>query len=407
MSSKVAVLFVDDEPRILNGLRRSLRAMRHEWDMAFATGGAEALEVAASRALDVAVSDMRMPGMDGVELLREVRVRYPHVGRIALSGQASKDTVLRSIGLVHQYLAKPCEPETLKATVNRVCALRGLVENAELRGLLSGMTALPSLPTLRARLIEQVQAPAVSIDEIAQTVDLDLGMSARVLQLASSAFFTRLAHVPRPDKATVFLGQDIVKALALCEDAFSEFTQASVESLSIDSLWRHSRTVGECAEAIAHAENATRHVADQAFMAGMLHDIGKVVFAAELPGRYASILAASPEGRAMMTEKEREEFGATHAAVGAYLMGLWGLPAAVVEAIALHHDPGRCSTEAFAVVTAAHVANALVRQDGAMDETGSAARIDGPHLASLGLADRLPLWREACQKAMDKEMAHV
>ena len=407
MSSKTSVLFVDDEQRILDGLHRSLHPMRHEWDMALATGGAEALETLATRPFDVVVSDMRMPGMDGVELLGQVRTRYPHIVRIALSGQATKGTVVRSVGLVHQYLAKPCESETLKAVVDRICKLRGLVENAELRSLLSGMTSLPSLPSLRAGLTEQVQSPDASMDDIARTISLDLSMSARALQLTSSAFFARPVHVPRPEKATVFLGHDIVQALMLSENAFSEFSQAAIEGMSLGPLWRHGKMVGDCAEAIARAEGCGQHVADQALMAGLLHDIGKVALAAELPDRYAPILAVSSDDPATLAEAERREFGASHAEVGAYLMGLWGLPEPVVEAIALHHAPGQHAAGGFTLVTATHVANALVGRDGTVDDTSAAAGLDEACLAGLGLAARLPVWREACRTAVEMEMANV
>ena len=407
MSDETAVLFVDDEPRILNGLRRMLRSMRGEWQMAFAEGGAEALDILSSGPFDVIVSDMRMPGVDGVELLGKVQAQYPHIARMALSGQASKETVLRSIGLAHQYLAKPCDAETLKATLRRACTLRSLVGKGELREVVSGMGALPSLPSLHSRLVEQVESPEASINEIAQTISQDLGMSARVLQLVSSAFFGRPSSLPSADKAAVFLGLDVVKALVQSTNAFSQFDRARLESLPVDSLWQHSTAVGRCARAIACAESAKPHIVDQAFVAGVLHDTGKVVFAAEFPHEYASILAAAPEEASGVTEVECRKLGAGHAEVGAYLMGLWGLPDPVVEAIALHHTPRKCPGAGFTVLTATHVADVLARQDAAAGEMHLAPGIDEAYLAGLGLSDRLPPWREACQQAMDREMANV
>ena len=106
MPEKQRILFVDDDPMVLRGLRRTLDTMRNEWDMSFAGGGPEAVDVLAQEPFDVIVSDMRMPGMTGVELLEHVREHYPQMVRIALSGQSSKESVLRSVGPIHQYLPK-------------------------------------------------------------------------------------------------------------------------------------------------------------------------------------------------------------------------------------------------------------------------------------------------------------
>src|SRR5262245_37814840 len=97
------ILFVDDEPNVLQGLERMLRSMRHEWEMQFAMSGPAALERLAEQTFDVIVSDMRMPGMTGAQLLTEVSQRHPHIVRIILSGQADQEDILRSVGPTHQY----------------------------------------------------------------------------------------------------------------------------------------------------------------------------------------------------------------------------------------------------------------------------------------------------------------
>ncbi len=111
------VLFVDDEPKVLAGLQRMLRPLRHEWRMTFAAGGAEALAMLERGPFDVLVTDMRMPGIDGPQLLEEVRRRFPHVLRIALTGQYHGDAVQRSAALAHYHLAKPCDPDMLKEAI--------------------------------------------------------------------------------------------------------------------------------------------------------------------------------------------------------------------------------------------------------------------------------------------------
>jgi YesN/AraC family two-component response regulator len=107
------VLFVDDDQYILDGLQNLLRKQRSRWDMCFALGGAAALELFAAAPFDVIVSDMRMPGMDGAELLAHVRERYPAARRIVLSGYAEPAAVQRALEVAHQFLSKPCRAPDL------------------------------------------------------------------------------------------------------------------------------------------------------------------------------------------------------------------------------------------------------------------------------------------------------
>src|ERR1700758_5310713 len=140
------ILFVDDEPMVLDGVRRSLHAMRKDWEMSFVNSGHEALEAMAGQTFDIVVTDMRMPGMDGAQLLEEVKKRSPQSLRVILSGQSDRETILRSVNPTHQYLSKPCDGEELRTRLMRAFALKDLLENPELKGLVSKLDSLPSLP---------------------------------------------------------------------------------------------------------------------------------------------------------------------------------------------------------------------------------------------------------------------
>ncbi len=120
----ITILFVDDEPNVLNGLQRMLRPMRREWELCFAHSGAEALAILAEKKVDVIVSDMKMPGLDGAQLLEEVSAKYPQIGRIILSGYSEKELAVRSSDIAHEYLTKPCDTEVLKSAVSTANTLR-------------------------------------------------------------------------------------------------------------------------------------------------------------------------------------------------------------------------------------------------------------------------------------------
>ncbi len=406
MPDKKRILFVDDEPNLLAGLRRMLRSMRREWEMVFVPGGSEALAMITQKPVDVVVSDMRMPGMNGVQLLREVMKVSPKTVRIVLSGQADRDAILEAVGPIHQYLSKPCDADTLKSTLQRACMLDRLLPNDELKQVVSQMETLPSLPALYSEVVHELQSPTASTTTLAQLISKDMGMSAKVLQLVNSAFLGLRSHVPSPAQAVIVLGLDTLKLLGLSAQVFAQFEYDILAELSIDTLWNHSLTVAEFARCIAEIENTSTQVADYAFVAGLLHDVGKLIFVGHYPQQYQAVMAQSSRHAYPLLKAERDLFGATHAEVGAYLLGLWGLPEPIVEAIYRHHTPDVSTAPEpdISPVTILHVADALEYEVRAVNNVDVASIINTTYLRYLGLEDRLPAWRNACAQSMQGEL---
>jgi HD-like signal output (HDOD) protein len=397
MSDKLRIIFVDDEPNVLNGLRRMLRSMRNQWDMAFADGGQKALDALSETPFDVIVSDMRMPGIDGSQLLNKVKEQYPRMIRIALSGQTSKETILRSVGPIHQYLPKPCNAETLKTTISRACSCRNLLTNEKLQGLISQLESLPCMSRLYTQLIEELQSDDASIDKVAYIISHDVAMSAKILQLVNSAFFGVRQYVTDISQAVTLLGLDIVKALVLSVKIFSQFNQIKLDNFSFDTLWEHSFIVGQWSKLIARAENADQKTIDYAMVAGMLHDIGKLVFAMKMSEEYEQVLSLAKNNNITIYHAEKELIGATHAGVGAYLLGLWGFSNSIIEALTFHHRPAEVSTKQFSPLTAVHAANVLAHEISVTNgEPDKSIEINTDYLEDLGLARRLSIWQEVC-----------
>ena len=380
------VLFVDDEPMLLGALQRMLRPMRGEWEMHFAPGGAEALALMAARPFDVIVTDMRMPGMDGAELLAEVCRRYPLTMRVVLTGQCSAETMMRLASTAHRVLHKPCGPETIKTTIQRTCSLQELLRSEQLAALTGRLPTVPSPPALYVAIVEELKQPEPSLEKIAVLMAQDIGMAAKLLQLANSALLGLRWPVPTVSQAVLVLGLETTKALVLAAGVFARYDPAALAPFSINNLWQHSQEVGALARRIAAEEGAEREVALDAAFGGLLHDIGRLVLAAQLPEAYKKVLELVERDGLAVTEAEAHVFGATHAEVGAYLLGLWGLPEALVEAVAWHHRPSQCPGRDFTVLTAVHAADtALPGGDGVPDVE---------YLERLGLRDRMPVWAE-------------
>ncbi|MFH1417728.1 MAG: response regulator [Planctomycetota bacterium] len=399
MPEKRNILFVDDEPNVLQGLKRMLRTMHHEWEMSFCPGGQEALQVLAAGAFDVVVSDMQMPGMDGARLLAEVMQRYPRIVRIVLSGHASKQSAVKSVGVAHQFLAKPCDAEVLKRTISQAFALREFLQDEGLKQTLSQLKSVPSMPALYEELVEELQYLDTSIQRIGEIIARDPGMAAKILQLVNSAFFGLPRQVSSPAQAASLLGADTIKALVLGIDVFSQFKTAAVGGITPESIQEHSTKIATMAKQIAMAEKAEREVADASLMAGFLHDVGKLILAQNLPEQYREVATYMSEQDVSLSDAERKVLGATHAEVGAYLLGLWGLPDPIVEATAFHHCPGKSLGQSFSSLTAVHVGNAFAHEREGTDKTEG---LDLEYLTQLGIADRVPTWQAACKGATEK-----
>ena len=387
------ILFVDDEPKILDGLRRLLRPKRFEWDMSFVEGGEAALALLDESPFDVIVSDMRMPGMDGAALLERVRERHPQVVRIVLSGYTELEAAFRAAQVAHQFLLKPCDADMLRVAIERACSLQTILSSEALAGMVGALGQLPSAPRVYAALTRALADPDSSLKRIAGIVEQDVAISAKILQLVNSAFFGLARDVSSIDHAVSYLGVNILQSLVVSAEAFRVFTGADrIEGFSVDEFEEHSQlTAG-----IAHRLGLTKNLAEPAVVSSLLHDIGKLVLATRAPSRFREALRVAQEMQQPLHQAEVGLYGVSHAEIGAYLLGLWGLPTAVTEAVAHHHAPARVPRQDFDLVAAVYVADALAHE--VHPSSVPSEPINEALLQSLGVANRYPAWQQIARE---------
>ncbi|MBX7258157.1 MAG: HDOD domain-containing protein [Candidatus Hydrogenedentes bacterium] len=392
------ILFVDDEPNILEGLQRMLFPFQHEWRIGFASGGQEALDIMQREHFDVIVTDMRMPGMDGAKLLEIVKKRQPDAIRFVLTGQSDTATLYRTVGEAHQFLTKPCKPTLLKECVDRAFAIRDLLQSDSLRAVVSQIESLPPMPQTYAKLCEKLRSPDVSAKDVGLLMESDLAMTAKVLHLVNSAFFGFRQRVSSASQAVALLGFETIKALVLMTGLFSNVQERKLPSgFSFDRLWQHSLKVGSYAQMIALAESASKDSVNDAYTAGLLHDCGELVLAAACQEDFTHAYDYAMVNGVRQSEAEKELLGCTHAEIGAYLLGIWGLPHPIVEAVAYHHRPTEFIGAGFSPVTAVHVADALAWSNSVGNAEYPLPEVDHAYLAGLGMDGRYEAWRAACE----------
>lgn len=397
------ILFVDDEPNILLGLKRMLRSLRHDMDFCFAESGAEALEILAKQEINVIVSDMRMPGMDGATLLTSVMDQYPQIIRIMLTGHADDKSILQTIPVVHQFLAKPSNPQTLKEILNRACALQHLVSSEQLKTLVTGLGTLPSLPQVYAELQEKIKDPECAIADVALIIEKDLAMSTKVLQLVNSAFYGIYKSIDSPAHAVNMLGLETIKALVLGVGVFTELAPGSTKDFSAEALWAHSYTVAKFAKTIALAESPDRSIADDAFIAGIVHDIGKLLLFSSMSEQYLQAIERAKSESISLSLAEHQIFEGDHGDVGGYLLGLWGLPGGVVEATTFHHKLDSYPETSFSPALAVHAADAIYYTLYPNQCQGELPAINQAYLEKVGLSDKLENWLKLCEEVESNE----
>jgi HD-like signal output (HDOD) protein len=283
--------------------------------------------------------------------------------------------------------------DELVNVINRSCGINALVDQDELRDTASGAGRLPSVPRLYSKLTTLMNDPDAGVTDAARLVEQDAAMTAKVLQLANSAFFGRTRQVSDVDEAISYLGLNTLKALALSADAMEAFQPAvDIPGFSIERLQAHTGLTARIARRLV----AAGCNADSAVAAALIHDVGILVLAARAPDYLAAVIGRAEREDRPMFEIEQEERGFTHADVGAHLLGLWGLPPAIVEAVAYHHRPAAAHGPIMDAVTAVHVASVLA------DER--VLKLDMDHLERMGVSEQvLARWREIAASEQEEE----
>lgn len=402
------ILFVDDDELILRSVERVLRRAAREagWELCFANDGEAALQEMARSPVEVLLADANMAKMSGAALLRKVQERDPAVVRILLSGHTGLDLLRTALPYAHQFLPKPCDGQLLRSTLESACGLRSLLARPEMRQLVGSSNELPSAPRTFIELSNALGNPSASARAVSAIIERDIAISARVLQLVSSAFYGLPRAVTSIGGAVAYLGVEVIKAIVLSVEVTRMFplTQ-SIPGFSVDALQQHGSRVSQFAKRILGHESGS----DVLLVAGLLQDSGQLVLASRAAPRFGVALSSAATGKLPLADVEQELFGASHAEIGAYLLGLWGLPERVVSAVAHHLDPRRSGTRVFDAAAALYVANLLVvdPEVPALDEVPPRTlALDLSFLRAVGVAHQLDDWRRMA-RALGGTVSHT
>jgi HD-like signal output (HDOD) protein/CheY-like chemotaxis protein len=387
------ILFIDASEEACRNLRLGVASLETQWRTYFASDAVSALALLAEEPMDVVVCELQLGNLDGVAVLDAILRQHPRPLRFVLAEASQQSAMLRCLGKAHQYLVKPCTPAVLHAAIARAFALDVWLPNEAVSRLCSDMRELPSPPKLYFRVVQELQSPSGSLEQVGALVAQDPPMAARVLQAVNSATFGMHYPISDPARAILYLGGEATKSLLLLAHACAFFEHLGSLGFPLQELWDHLLRTGRLAHRIGTLESASAGTVEESYTAGMLHDIGRLALAANHPDPYRRVTSLVRQQGQSWWEAEHAVFGVSHAEVGACLAAVWGLPIGLVEAIALHHHPACFLSRSFSPLTAVHVANALDHAACAANDS----EIDLAYLADLGLEGRLDAWRKAAR----------
>ncbi len=363
----------------------------NEYEVFTVGSGREGLEFLAQTPVDIVVSDLVMPEMNGQEFMSHVATEHPESMRIVISAYDDQLTVAQCLMFGHRYFNKSIDLSNLASILKRIGRLKHQIGGGKLKKIICALGALPTLPRLYLQLTEALNSPFSSLQEMADIIQQDPGLTLKTLQIANSAYFGIARRVVTALEAVQIIGIEVLRGIVLCVHAFKFYQDRPIKSLSAAELWNDSLRIAHAARCLAEREHLSRAECDEAFISGLFHDIGKLVMAANADADYEQVVQKSrAEGRPI-EQVEAELLGATHAQVGAYLLGLWGLPEGIVDAIENHHSLESITKPGFSPATALHVAQWF------QSRPENASPLDRDYLKRIGVENRLGDWKRALQ----------
>lgn len=353
------VLFISDEPEILTSAKRILYLNHYDWKMLQATTTAAALKLLEEHPVRVIVWDISQPAAGKQEFLVTVKNRWPQSVRIVLADPSVCDANCMASGLVHQFLQKPCPADVVIQTIEKAFQTEDVIDDSNLKNILVQLKTIPSQPSAYTQIVEEIKKSDVSTATVGKIISQDVSMSAKILHLVNSAFFSLPQTIIDPTQAVVMLGVETIRDLVLAIGIFSQFDLSKQEKFELNNLWNHSQRTSSLAKTIVTQCGGNKQQINHALIAGLVHDIGKLVLADNLPDQYEAFMKKCPKQKTSLYEVEIAEMGTSHAHIGAYLLGVWGLPDPIIQGVIGHHNLWVTGQKPSIVTLAVHIANVL------------------------------------------------
>ncbi len=384
------ILIIDEDSQALQDYRGALAPKSSQWDIDYAASVEEGLTAAQENKPTVIIADLSIAGGHGADILAQLEKIAPDAQRFITATEADKPKLESTLGSSFQYLPSPCPAPRLITEIQRSIAIDNWLGNDRIKELVAKMGEFPSLPPIYLKVVNALNSRHADTGAIAESISGDLAISAKVLQTVNSSFYGFDQKIANISEAINILGTDCVKNLVLAIQVFNTIGNSKDQKAITDELWHHSMSVAVAARRIVNYELKDEKAAEEAYTAGLMHDIGKLILLNAVPELFAQARELAQKNSIPQKEAEDIVIGCNHAETGAYLLARWGMPTNLTEAVALHHDPVNSFGKTFSALAAVHVANAIVHQRQKADHPS--AVVSEEFLVEIGKSDSWQDW---------------
>lgn len=281
-------------------------------------------------------------------------------------------------------------------------------EKRHIRQSLESISTIPTLPVVIDKLTRLLQNPKTSAEEVGKAITTDQALASKVLKLVNSAFYGFPGRISTITHAIVILGFSTVKNVVLTASIFDAFRKqgTGIDGFDLEHFWLHSIACGAAAQSIAKTTGNTQK--EECFIAGLIHDIGKIILCQYLPDDFRDAYLYAKEKNILFFESEKALFDVTHQEIGSFLAQRWNLPKDLQNAIKFHHDPSP-TREHYTMTAIVHCADIFIRALDYGNGGDSKIPIMSDHVwKNLGL-DAIPLSQlfEAINDEIEKASVFV
>jgi putative nucleotidyltransferase with HDIG domain len=399
------ILFVTPDKAMVTSIQKDIKYLFQGWELHFAHDGRHGAHHLSHGSWEVIVVDTAIRDASVRDLLKGSLTKSPNAIRILLTNPGDSGYATVSLmSVAHRFLTKPCNLDALKVAIHQAMEVRLLLCSPQMQQVVAKITVLPQLPHIFVRVMEEMDNPEASARSVGALIAQDVSISAKVLNVVNSAYFGVAQRVADPSQAVSLLGMDTVRSIVLLFDVFAKFQHLGdrVPDFKLAALQRHSLAVAAGARAIARKESMDPVTQEHSYLAGLFHDIGKLVMLANFTKEFAAATRLSREQQVSASTAEWKVLGVTHTEIGAYLLGLWGFADPVIEACAYHHHP-RKGTNAFGFspLMAVHAADAMHYATNEGREMVGGDKMDVEYLRENYKAPAVPMWQELCARCFE------
>ncbi len=395
------ILLVEYQSSENNDIEQIHEKLTDDWDSKIVLSGEEAIREVNESPYNIVICKMQLSDMSGTDLLKNITNEHSETLRyMIIDKEVDRNTMHESWSIVHQFISSPCNPELVVSMVNDSMKLHNFLSNKELCDRIAAIGTLPSLPEIHNKLVEELQNENTSIQKIANLVGQDIGITAKVLATANSAFFGLRSRVENITQAINTLGIDTVEGIVFAAGVFGQFDNANLPGFSVESIYNRGIAVGTKARMIAHAFGLNNMLTNDSLLSGTLHAVGQLVMLTSFKDEFCEALELSRGESIPFYKAQMKVMGVSDAAIGAYLLSLWGLRDTVVEAVAWHYNPSEAAASIISPLTAVHLAYATDLDECNNIKKNDKSAVDISYLDTLGISNQLDSIRSLCTSAI-------